>query len=92
MSLKTDSPNPLNVFNLRRVKFPPPHFEYVIINLQSLSLMEEIQEWVEYNCNSRYYLGKCITIDHSNSFINAYKIGFEDPKEVTFFKLACPLI
>lgn len=92
MSLKAGNPNPLNVFGLRKVNFPPPHFEYVFINQTSLYQVEEIREWIEYNCNNRYYVGKAMSLDANNAFINGYKIGFEDPKELTFFKIACPLI
>jgi hypothetical protein len=92
MSLKTGNPNLLSVSGLREVRFPPPHFEYVFIKIMSVYQIEEIREWVEYNCNNRFYIGKAMSLDSTNSFINGYKIGFEDPKELTFFKIACPLI
>ena len=90
MSLRSGSPNVLNVHKIRMVKYPPPHFKYIQINSQNHNLIDEIKIWIEYNCNNRYYIGKDLIIDKTNSFVNCYKLGFEDPKEATFFKLACP--
>jgi len=44
--------------------------------------------WVHDNLKGRYYIGS--TIDQN--YKTVLKIGFEEPKELSYFMLACPLL
>lgn len=80
-------PNPLNVYKIRTLKVPPPHFEYCTMPM-SYNLTEAMSNWVTDNLKGRYYIGS--TIDQN--YKNTLKIGFEEPKELSYFMLACPLL
>ena len=41
------------------------------------------------NLNSRYYIGQAVDLV-DNTVVYVTKIGFEQEKELSFFKLACP--
>jgi len=90
MSLRAGKVNVLNVLNLRRVLHPPHHFHYSILEKHTPNYLKEINKWIYFNLNHRYYLGQTITLVN-NQLIYATKIGFEQEKELSFFKLACPL-
>lgn len=92
MALKNGTPNPLNYFNLRRVEYAAPHFEYFTINKYNPTLIRNINEWIEKNLNSRYYIGQGITLDKTNTIVYNTIIGFENEMEISFFKIACPHI
>lgn len=87
--LKLKEPNPLNLFNIRQLKVPAPHFEYVSIPLH-YNLEDSILKWIERNTKGRFYIGKTVDVDSGNSIRTVLKIGFEDRKEVSYFTLACP--
>ena len=89
MAIKNGTPNPLNYFEMRRVDFAPPHFNYFTINKYNPSLLRFINEWIEKNLNSRYYIGQGITLDKTNTIVYNTLIGFEEEKELSFFLLAC---
>tara|TARA_R110000851_G_scaffold149970_2_gene290706 strand:+ start:5447 stop:5710 length:264 start_codon:yes stop_codon:yes gene_type:complete len=80
-------PNPLNVFNLRTLTIPAPHFEYCTIPM-TYNLLDAITNWVKDNLKGRYYIGPAIDLDQRP----VLKIGFEEPKELSYFMLACPLL
>lgn len=84
-------PNPFNFFGIRRLEYPGPHLEYMEI-AQNYNLDKAICAWIENNCKSRYYIGKSIGIDNNNIIQTKVKIGFENPKELSYFALACPLL
>ena len=81
--------NPYNVFQIRKVPFPPEHFEYSVI-LYNYNIKDAIEKWVENNLKSRYYIGSSIGLDNKNSVTRSVRIGFEDNKELSYFLLACP--
>lgn len=82
-------PNPLNVFEVRRVKFPPDHFDYA--NVETMYNIEDaILRWIEINLKGKFYFGKSISLDKQNNIIYVSRIGFEKSKELSFFMLACP--
>lgn len=88
--LKKNKVNPLNLFEKRRVEFCPPYFESITIN-PSYNLLKAIDDWIYDNLSGRYYLGKTIDLEEISSSIKSkYKIAFEDPKEMSYFMLACP--
>ena len=90
--IKNKNPNPLEFFNLRKADYLPPHFE-VVTTPTMYNLEESISKWIRDNLKERYYVGKGINISETNMVNNiesVLKIGFEDPKEASYFMLACP--
>lgn len=85
----TLKPNPYNVFEARRVDFPPSHFEYAEISLR-YNMKEALERWIESNLKGRYYLGRAVALDDSNKLTYAVSVGFEESRELSFFMLACP--
>ena len=74
---------------MRRPASPPPHFEYISIPLR-YNLQESISKWIYDNLNGRYYVGSTINTNSSNHLEKQLKVGFENPKELSYFTLACP--
>lgn len=86
--MKKNKVNPLNVLEIRRVSFPAKHFTYCEEKYHPTQF-KLIDQWIYQNLNSRYYMGKSISlVDNTIDYVA--KIGFEEPKELSFFKLACP--
>ena len=85
-------PNPLDVLNLRRVSFCPPHFS--ITEMPRRYNMEgAICDWIDQNLKGRYYFGQNVTLSKINNNIESHVIvGFENAKELSYFMLACPLL
>jgi len=84
--------NPLDVLDLRRTSFPPIHFEYMDIPF-SYNMEESIIEWIDVNLRNRFYVGKNVRLDRdTNKLVNVLTVGFEDPKELSYFALACPVL
>jgi hypothetical protein len=92
MALKNSKPNPLNFFNLRRVAYSAPHFAYTKLDRYTPTLVKDIDNWIKLNLNGRYYIGQDLTLDHTNTIVYVTKIGFETEKELSFFKIACPIL
>ena len=90
MALKHGKPNPLNLLDLRRVRFPARHFHYTIIHRFNPNRNMSIDDWINQNLNGRYYVGQSILLDNTNTITYVMKIGFEEEKELSFFLLACP--
>lgn len=89
MALKNGKPNPLNALDLRKCFFPAHHFYFTNLSHYSPKLLSTLDEWIFSNLNGRYYIGEGISLV-DNQFIFVTKIGFEQEKELSFFKLACP--
>jgi hypothetical protein len=89
--LRLKDPNPLNFFNLRQLKVPPEHFEYVSIPM-NYNLQDSIAKWITDHQKGRFYVGKTVEVDSSNQVVTLLKIGFEDHKELSYFTLACPYL
>jgi hypothetical protein len=89
MALKNGKINPLNVLGLRKVEFPAHHFIYTNIPKYTPSFINTLNFWISQNLNGRYYIGQYIDII-DNTIIFTTRIGFEQEKELSFFKLACP--
>lgn len=92
MALKNGKPNPLNFFNLRRVEFSAPHFKYTTIDKYSPNLVRSLDTWIKHNLNGRYYIGQALALDHTNTIVYVTSLGFETEKELSFFKIACPVL
>lgn len=82
-------PNPLNLFDLRRAEIAPPYFEYVSIDF-TYNMDNAIIHWIEKNLKGRYFVKRSSGINSSDVVDQVLKIGFEEPKELSMFMLACP--
>lgn len=51
-----------------------------------------ISKWILDNLKGRFYIGNALTIQtkETKSIAKVLKIGFENPKELSYFTLACP--
>jgi hypothetical protein len=88
MALAKGSVNALNVIGLRRLNYMPDHFAKMGIS----AYFDEINSWVYSNLNSRYAIKRALKVSDDNKMIETQEIGFEDPKELTMFSLACPYL
>jgi hypothetical protein len=86
--LKKD-PNPLNVFEVRQVKSPPPHFEYIHLP-STYNLEHSLSKWITKHCKHRFYLRKNVVLDSNRKMVNVITVGFEETKDMSYFMLACP--
>ena len=82
-------PNPLNFFEIRQLKVPPGHFEYIILPMR-YNLEDALIRWIEDHLKGRFYVGKTLAVISNKQIETCLKIGFEDPKEISYFTLACP--
>lgn len=87
---KLKDPNPLNFYDVRRVKIAPPYFESISLGFDIYNLEHSIGKWIEQNLKGRFYIGRVTELDSDNQYVKVIKIAFEDPKELSFFTLACP--
>ena len=87
MSL-VDKINPLNVLECRELRDPPPHFHYLNLDLK-YNLQKSIRDWIVLNLKNRFYIGETLVLE-DNQFSLKLKVGFEEPKEASFFLIACP--
>jgi len=84
-----DFPNALSLFDLRQFEVPPPYIDYIHTDFM-YNLDEAIKNWIRDNCKGRYYIGKVTGMSSEKKINSVIKIGFEDPKELSYFMLACP--
>jgi hypothetical protein len=89
MALKNGKVNALNALELRKVSFPAQHFHYTLLSKYTPAFHKTVDTWIYSNLNSRYYIGQAVDLV-DNTIVYVTKIGFEQEKELSFFKLACP--
>jgi hypothetical protein len=89
MALKHGKVNPLNVLGIRKVEFPAHHFIYATVPKYTPTYMSRLDTWISQNLNGRYYIGQSLDLI-DNTIVFTIKVGFENDKELSFFKLACP--
>ena len=89
MALKNGKVNKLNALGLRKVNFPAHHFHFTKLAKYTPAFCKSVDSWIYQNLNGRYYIGQAIDII-DNNIVFVTKIGFEQEKELSFFKLACP--
>ena len=82
-------PNALNFFDMREVSYASPHFEYTHFK-QQYNFQDAIQKWITKNLKGRFHIGTTLVLDGHNQYQNNVTVGFEDPKELSYFMLACP--
>ena len=88
MSLSRGEINPLSVIGMRRLNFIPKHFGKITIdNATDIKILDQ---WINYNLNSRYAIKKNLRLDSNNKMIESIESGLEDPKEITMLTLGCP--
>jgi hypothetical protein len=87
--LKIKKPNHLDFWDLRQPQSAPPHFDYINIPVQ-YNLQETITRWINFNLRGRYFVGKTVRSNANGNLEECLQIGFEDPKELSYFNLACP--
>lgn len=88
---KTLKVNPLNAFGVRRTEFCPPYFETFTMETR-FNLSKALNEWIYENCRSRYYIGLTVELSDVVPYKQKIKIGFENPSELSYFIMACPLL
>jgi hypothetical protein len=91
MALKNGKVNALNALDLRKCSFPAHHFTYTNLPKYNPVYVNNIDNWIYHNLNSRYYVGQYLALV-DNSLVFVTRVGFEQEKELSFFKLACPLL
>lgn len=82
--------NPLNVLGGREVEDPALHFEYIYVKLRP-NLIKPLKDWIYQNLKYRFYIGESLQLE-DNQYTIKLRIGFEEPKEASFFLLACSLL
>jgi hypothetical protein len=81
--------NPLDVLEMRRFVYLPPHFSPLKIN--GGYNKPDIAKWIESNLKGRYFLGTT-TVLENNNIATQDIVAFEDHRESTLFFLSCPLL
>ena len=88
MELK--EPNPLNIFKSRRLQLPSAFLDFTEVYF-TYNLEDAVVQWIEKNCKGRYYVGKGLSTSFDTTEV-CLKVGFEQPKETSYFIMACPLL
>ena len=88
MALVRGKINPLNVLGMRRLNHIPPHF--ASLNLKDDFNLDEIDDWIYSNLDSRYCIKKGQSVNEQNKLIEVIEIGVEEPKELSMLLLGCP--
>lgn len=83
--------SPQDFFEIRRLPFEPPHLETIDIP-HRYNLEDAMNKWIEKNLKKRYYLKQVVALTRENKISSVLRAGFEDPKELSYFVLACPLL
>lgn len=85
--------NHLDLLNERQLNYIPIHFvrtklvdSFTVINFEKIVL------WIKSKLDGRFFLLKAPMISNNDKLKSEYIVGFEDPKELTYFILACPHI
>jgi hypothetical protein len=90
MRMQLKEPNPLNFYEARQVSVLPPHFQSINLHITLYNLEDTFIKWIKNNLKGRFYCARAITLSSENQFQQTIKIGFEEPKELSYFTLACP--
>ena len=83
--------NPIDVLRKREVNIMPPHFSKIKIS-DSDFLIQEKTNWIKNKLKNRFCVNHIPAIDSDDKLKIITYIGFEDPKELTYFMLACPFL
>lgn len=91
MSLSRGTVNPLSVLKMRRLSFIPEHFSSILVK-DFKTEPKLLDQWINYNLNSRYAIKKTFILDETNRMVEVTEIGIEDPLELTMLTLGCPYL
>jgi hypothetical protein len=91
MALKNGKVNHLNALGLRVTSFPAHHFHYTVIEKYNSKFEQELNRWIYQHLNGRYFVGQGLCLIN-NTFSYVTKVGFEQEKELSFFRISCPLL
>ena len=84
--MKNRSPNPLNVFDLRRTNHLPPHFYSVVFD--SVYEVKPMTDWIWENLEGRFYFGDFYSNDNASTLPALRKCAaFEIHSEASYFSL-----
>ena len=87
MALNRGIVNALNVLGFRKLSFIPEHISKIAIDQKLDS--KAIEQWIEFNLNSRYAIQNVYKLDNNRKMISIVEVGLEDPKELTMLSLGC---
>jgi hypothetical protein len=88
MSLKRGELTALGILGMRRLTFIPEHFSKITVKNIDIKILNQ---WINYNLNSRYAIKKTYVLDNGNNhLVEALEIGMEDPSEIAMLILGCP--
>lgn len=90
MALKRGEVNALGICNLRKLDWIPEHFTR--LHISSYIDLKYLEQWIEYNLNSRYAFKKTMKVDTNKKLVEILEIGLEDAKELSILTLGCPLL
>ena len=83
--------SPAEFFEIRKLKFQAPHLTVIDLH-HTYNLERALEKWIDKNLKKRYFLGKSVGMTKRNKIEQILRVGFEDPKELSYFVLACPLL
>jgi hypothetical protein len=89
ITLKNGEPNALDFFVIRELHTYPKHFDSVTVEMK-YNMEDSVKKWITNHLKGRFYIGKTVVLNRSNNFQTVLKVGFESPKELSYFMLACP--
>lgn len=89
--MKTKEANALNFYEARRLQSPLENFESINLPVK-YNLEESLARWITDNLKNRFFIIKTLDVDNNNEVRNILSVGFEDPKELSYFTLACPYL
>ncbi len=81
--------NPKDFLGIRRLNFQPSHLECVDLPF-TYNLEKALDKWIFNNLKNRYYIAKTVGLTNTSTVDQTMRVGFEDPKELSYFVLACP--
>ena len=76
-------------FEIRRLSYEPSHLATIDLS-HTYNIESAISKWIDTNLKKRYFLKKVIGLTKENKIDTVLRAGFEDPKELSYFVLACP--
>lgn len=81
--------NPLDVLGSRRIKYVCPQFTMANLSFSNI-YYDTMVEWIQTKLKGRFFFERTPSVDKDGKFKSSLTVGFEDPKELTYFMLACP--
>ena len=76
-------------FEIRRLSYETSHLATIDLS-HTYNIESAISKWIDTNLKKRYFLKKVIGLTKENKIETVLRAGFEDPKELSYFVLACP--